>query len=42
MNKAVRLSVNVDHVATLRQARGTDYPSPSEGARLALEGGKCY
>ena len=38
MSKRVRLSVNVDHVATLRQARGTDYPSPLEGARLALEG----
>ncbi len=38
MKKQVRLSVNVDHVATLRQARGTDYPSPLEGARLALEG----
>ncbi len=31
-----RLSVNVDHVATLRQARGhVDYPSPVEAAQLA-------
>ncbi|NUN97186.1 MAG: pyridoxine 5'-phosphate synthase [Candidatus Omnitrophica bacterium] len=29
------LGVNIDHVATLRQARGTDYPDPVEAARLA-------
>lgn len=34
-----RLSVNVDHVATLRQARGTTYPSPVEAARLAEASG---
>ncbi|MCS6799964.1 MAG: pyridoxine 5'-phosphate synthase [Myxococcota bacterium] len=28
----VRLHVNVDHVATLRQARGTPYPDPVEAA----------
>lgn len=33
------LSVNVDHVATLRQARGTTYPSPVEAARLAEASG---
>ena len=27
-----RLHVNVDHVATLRQARGTPYPDPVEAA----------
>jgi len=32
----VRLQVNVDHVATLRQARGTPYPDPVEIA-LACE-----
>jgi pyridoxine 5-phosphate synthase len=32
----VRLSVNVDHVATLRQARRTTYPDPL-GAALAAE-----
>ncbi|MGE0639252.1 MAG: pyridoxine 5'-phosphate synthase [Thermoanaerobaculia bacterium] len=31
----VRLSVNVDHVATLRQARGTVYPDPVEAAAVA-------
>lgn len=34
-----RLSVNVDHVATLRQARGVDYPDPVDAARLAEEAG---
>ncbi len=33
---SVRLQVNVDHVATLRQARGTPYPDPVELA-LACE-----
>ena len=33
------LSVNVDHVATLRQARGVDYPDPMEAARLAEQAG---
>jgi pyridoxine 5-phosphate synthase len=35
----VNLSVNVDHVATLRQARGAPYPDPVEAARLAEEAG---
>jgi pyridoxine 5-phosphate synthase len=35
----VRLSVNVDHVATLRQARGTAYPDPVEAARIAEDAG---
>src|SRR5260370_25163791 len=35
----VRLSVNVDHVATLRQARRAPYPDPIEAARLAEEAG---
>ena len=33
------LGVNIDHVATLRQARGTPYPVPLEAARVALESG---
>ena len=28
----VLLGVNIDHVATVRQARGTDYPSVIEAA----------
>ncbi|MFM7734540.1 MAG: pyridoxine 5'-phosphate synthase [Alphaproteobacteria bacterium] len=35
----VLLGVNVDHVATLRQARGTTFPDPVEAARLALAAG---
>lgn len=34
-----RLGVNIDHVATLRQARGEDYPSVVEAARVVLENG---
>lgn len=29
----LRLGVNIDHVATLRQVRGTTYPEPAEAAR---------
>ena len=35
----VRLHVNVDHVATLRQARGTPYPDPVEAAVLCEHAG---
>lgn len=35
----VRLGVNIDHVATLRQARGEGYPSVVEAARTVLENG---
>ena len=35
----MKLGVNVDHVATLRQARGTTYPSPLEAAVLCEKGG---
>jgi pyridoxine 5-phosphate synthase len=34
-----RLGVNVDHVATLRQARRTEYPDPVAAAMLAELGG---
>ncbi len=33
------LGVNIDHVATLRQARGTPYPDPLDAAVLAQLGG---
>jgi pyridoxine 5-phosphate synthase len=33
------LGVNVDHVATLREARGTAYPAPLEAALLAEKSG---
>jgi pyridoxine 5-phosphate synthase len=35
----LRLGVNIDHVATLRQARGTAYPSPVEAALLCEQAG---
>ena len=35
----MRLHINVDHVATLRNARGTPYPDPIEAARTCLEAG---
>ncbi len=35
----MKLGVNVDHVATLRQARGTTYPAPLEAARLCEKAG---
>jgi pyridoxine 5-phosphate synthase len=37
--KRVLLGVNIDHVATLRQARGTRYPDPVQAAFLAEEAG---
>lgn len=35
MKQAILLGVNIDHVATLRQARGTRYPSPIQAALIA-------
>lgn len=35
----IKLGVNIDHVATLRQARGTAYPSPIQAALRAEEAG---
>jgi pyridoxine 5-phosphate synthase len=35
----IRLGVNVDHVATIRQARGTTYPDVVEAALAAERGG---
>jgi len=35
----LRLGVNIDHVATVRQARGIDIPDPLEAALLAERGG---
>ena len=34
-----RLGVNIDHVATLRQARGEQYPSIARAADIALRSG---
>jgi pyridoxine 5-phosphate synthase len=35
----IKLGVNVDHVATLRQARGVAYPDPVEAAKAAARAG---
>lgn len=35
----IQLGVNIDHVATLRQARGTRYPSPVQAAVIAESAG---
>ena len=37
--KPLHLGVNIDHVATLRQARGTSYPRPAEAAVMAEQAG---
>lgn len=39
MKAKVYLGVNIDHVATLRNARGTDYPDPVYAAGIAEENG---
>jgi len=36
---AIRLGVNIDHVATLRQARGTLYPSVVQAAQVVADAG---
>src|SRR5882757_11273072 len=35
----VRLGVNVDHVATIRNARGGRHPDPVDAAKLAIAAG---
>ncbi len=35
MSNPITLGVNIDHVATLRQARGTRYPDPVHAAQIA-------
>ncbi len=37
--KRIRLGVNIDHVATVRNARGENYPSPLRAAKLAEKNG---
>ncbi|MEP1229653.1 MAG: pyridoxine 5'-phosphate synthase [Litorimonas sp.] len=36
---ALRLGVNIDHIATLRNARGGFHPNPIAGARTAIQAG---
>ncbi len=33
------LGVNIDHIATVREARGTRYPDPVQAAMVAEEAG---
>jgi pyridoxine 5-phosphate synthase len=35
----LRLHINIDHVATLRNARGTPYPDPTLAAQICLDAG---
>lgn len=37
--KYPRLGVNIDHIATLRNARGVDYPCPIKGAMVCEQAG---
>ncbi|MFZ5618186.1 MAG: pyridoxine 5'-phosphate synthase [Pseudomonadota bacterium] len=37
--KPLRLGVNIDHVATIRNARGGDHPDPVRAAELAMSAG---
>ena len=39
MTRTLRLGVNIDHVATVRNARGGAYPDPVRAALLAAEAG---
>lgn len=39
MNQRLLLGINIDHIATLRQARGTAYPDPVLAAQLAEQAG---
>jgi pyridoxine 5''-phosphate synthase len=39
MNRKRLLGVNIDHVATIRQARGTRYPEPVQAALIAEQAG---
>lgn len=39
MKRPLRLGVNIDHVATIRNARGDRHPDPVRAAKLAVEAG---
>ena len=36
---SIYLGVNIDHIATLREARGTTYPSPLKAALICEKSG---
>ncbi|MBR9835601.1 MAG: pyridoxine 5'-phosphate synthase [Alphaproteobacteria bacterium] len=39
MTHSIRLGVNIDHVATIRNARGGDHPDPARAAAIASNAG---
>lgn len=39
MNNVLRLGINIDHVATIRNARGGDTPDPVRAAKIAADAG---
>lgn len=39
MTARLRLGVNIDHVATIRNARGEAYPDPARAAEIAMQAG---
>ena len=39
MTGRIRLGINIDHVATIRNARGEAYPDPARAAELAMQAG---
>lgn len=38
----MKLGVNIDHIATLRSARGTFYPDPLKAAEIAIDAGADF
>jgi pyridoxine 5-phosphate synthase len=39
VTQRLRLGVNIDHVATIRNARGGDHPNPARAAHIAADAG---
>ena len=39
LSRYIKLGVNIDHVATLRNARGGNYPNVVESAKVAEQSG---
>ena len=39
MTQRIRLGVNIDHVATIRNARGGEHPDPARAAKIATAAG---
>ncbi|MDN5248256.1 MAG: pyridoxine 5'-phosphate synthase [Wolbachia endosymbiont of Tyrophagus putrescentiae] len=38
----MKLGVNIDHIATIRNARGTPYPDPVAAAKIAIDAGANF